>query len=311
MDILELKLALKVAELNSFRQAAELMNMPTSKASRFIASLEYEHGHVLFKRTTRRIEVTEQGEVFLRHARIIVTQFERMKDEARELSKGWSGSLQMGYSAYTASDALPAIILAMTQEYPGINIRPKLSWTSRNLEDILNGHIDAAIVMGPITDRRANSLKLFENHIRLMVSSSHPLAGRKSVSFEDLRDQPFLVGKESRYKVTTEKLTTYFEAHSAAPRIAKTLDDSIAHEGLVRAGLGISLSIESEFAGKKRGLSLIDIEDLSESIPVSLVWLRKNTSPALANLIKVVQRMSETDAFDTAHNPKSTFGQDS
>lgn len=297
MDILALKLALKVADLKSFRQAADEMDMPTSKASRIIASLEYEHGYVLFKRTTRKIQITEQGEVFLRYARNITAQFDRMKDEAHALSIGWSGSLLLGYSAYTASDALPAILLKMTQEHPGINIRPQLSWTRRNMEDIQNGQLDAAIVMGAIENSNVKSLKLFENRIRLMVSKTHPYAARLSVSFEDLRDEPFLVGRESRYKATIEKLTSYFEAHSAAQRIAKVLDDSIAHEGLVRAGLGISLSIESEYAATKNGLALIDISDLSESIPVSLVWRPNNTSPALNTLIKMVRQMISSDTF--------------
>lgn len=297
MDIQVMKLALKVAEFKSFRQAADEMDMPTSKASRMIATLEYEHGHTLFKRTTRRMQVTEQGEVFLRYAKIITEQFDRMKYEARELSKGRSGSVLLGYSAYTALDALPAILLGMSEQYPGIDVRPKLAWTSQNHRDVQTGSLDAALVMGPMPAGNVSSIKLFDNRVGLMVSAKHPLARKQVASFRDLKDECFLVGRESRYRVTIEKLNTYFAKHSATPKIGKHLDDSIALEGLVRAGLGIALSIESVSAARKSGLALLDIADLTETIPVSMIWLDKMPSPALATLIKMVRNMTASGSF--------------
>ena len=79
MRIEEAKIALKVANCKSFSLAAEQLGLVNSKVTRVITNLEEEYGHAIFSRTTRKMEVTPYGEVFLRHAQRMVSQDDNLR----------------------------------------------------------------------------------------------------------------------------------------------------------------------------------------------------------------------------------------
>ncbi|MDE7194471.1 MAG: LysR family transcriptional regulator, partial [Oscillospiraceae bacterium] len=80
MNILHLKYAVEVEKTRSISKAAENLYMGQPNLSRAIKELEESLGITVFKRTTKGISITPDGEEFLRRARRIVSQVEEMED---------------------------------------------------------------------------------------------------------------------------------------------------------------------------------------------------------------------------------------
>ena len=116
----QIKAFLAVAETLSFSKAAERIFRTQSAVSIQIARLEEMVGHSLFHRTTKRIELTEAGAVFLRCAAGIQGLLEETEQELIDLKKMEQGRLRICTSDTPACYRLPKLI----QAYQKMNISP-------------------------------------------------------------------------------------------------------------------------------------------------------------------------------------------
>ncbi len=132
----------------SFAQAARALNLTQSTVSMQVAALEEAMGVTVFDRRHRPPKLTKAGEVVLKHARVIVAQFDEMKDAITDV-RSYRGKLRLGVIPTALTNLLPAALFIMRQQHPSLVVNV-LSELSGDLVDMVaRREIDAALMHCP------------------------------------------------------------------------------------------------------------------------------------------------------------------
>jgi DNA-binding transcriptional LysR family regulator len=144
-------LFVEVVKARSFRRAAEAMGIPNSTLSRRISVLEKAIGLRLLHRTTRKIELTEAGQLYFERSKRIVEEARLAHEQLGEMLEKPSGVLRVSLPVDFATIYLAPLIAEFAARYPGISF--DLDLTQRRV-DLVTEPIDVAIRMGELADSR-------------------------------------------------------------------------------------------------------------------------------------------------------------
>lgn len=162
-DANDLLIFARVAEAGSFSRAAEQLGLPKSTVSRRIGVLEERLGERLLLRTTRRLQITEFGEVLLDHARQVASEVDAVAALADSRQAQPSGRLRVSMPSDFANLLLVDMLAAFVALHPAIRLQLDLS--PRRV-DLLGEQFDLAIRMGDLPDDgllAARKLAVFAN----------------------------------------------------------------------------------------------------------------------------------------------------
>ncbi|MFG1328816.1 LysR family transcriptional regulator [Xanthobacter autotrophicus] len=150
MELLnDMALFVEVVKARSFRRAAETIGMPNSTLSRRIGLLEKAIGLRLLHRTTRKIELTEAGQIYFERCKRIVDEARLAHEQLGEILAQPSGVLRVSLPVDFATTFLAPQIAEFSRRYPGISFEFDL--TPRRV-DLVTEPFDVAIRMGEQPD---------------------------------------------------------------------------------------------------------------------------------------------------------------
>ena len=145
----DMALFVEVVKARSFRRAADAIGMPNSTLSRRISALEKAIGLRLLHRTTRKIELTEAGQLYFQRSKRIVDEARLAHEQLGEMLAQPSGLLRVSLPVDFATIYLAPLIAEFAQRYPGISFEFDL--TPRRV-DMVAEPFDVAIRMGELAD---------------------------------------------------------------------------------------------------------------------------------------------------------------
>ncbi|MDR6607207.1 DNA-binding transcriptional LysR family regulator [Pseudomonas synxantha] len=160
-------LFVEVVKAHSFRKAAEAMAMPNSTLSRRISGLEKAIGLRLLNRTTRKIELTEAGQLYFDRCKRIVDEARLAHEQLGEMLAHPSGLLRASLPVDFANIYLAPLIAEFARRYPGISFEFDL--TPRQV-DLVSEPVDVVIRMGEPADSNLIARKLASLSRRLYAS---------------------------------------------------------------------------------------------------------------------------------------------
>lgn len=145
----ELALFVMVVDAQSFNKAAQLADISTPALSKKISKFEKELGVQLLHRTTRRLTLTEAGQVLYQHARGINRQVNEALSAVSNFSSDLSGSIKMTVPTISGELLLAEIIAEFCQLHPGLKIDLRLE---NEFVDLVKEGLDLAIRTGVLDD---------------------------------------------------------------------------------------------------------------------------------------------------------------
>ena len=279
MEIKQVQYFLEVFTTGSFSAAADELYTTQSSISKQMIALEKELGFSLFDRSKRKIVLTPAGEVFLKHAQTLNSDYQSMLAEL---------------SGYKTTPFLSILAIPVIAQY-GITTHlalfrtahPKLSFAldEREASSILpalnNRQYDLAFVRDYTLDGETYaSLKIARDKLLVVVSESHRYAGRESISLAELADENFIMFDKGT--IVHELTVDACRQAGFEPRIfyASLRVESIL--GLVVSNSGIALMMEKIFSHHHpQDVVSIPLQETIESNLV-LAWLKNKqlTQPA-------------------------------
>lgn len=228
----------KIAEVNSFTRAAELLNTTQPSLTRRIKKLEVRLGAQLFERSTRKVVLTAVGRKFLPDARNLLDQFNNSILNIKEMASQQSGMLTIACLPTAAFYFLPVVIRHYNQQYPNIRLRILEHSAYDCLEAVLNGNADFGLNMINVTNANVEFTPLVNEPFVLACRRDHPLAQQSLVMWEDLADYPLIgVRRSSGNRVLIEQA---LQGLSWKPNWFYEVRHLSTSLGLVEAGLGIA-----------------------------------------------------------------------
>src|SRR5437764_5706215 len=122
VELRHLRYFVAVAEVLSFRRAAEQLHMAQPPLSAQIKHLEAELKVKLLQRTTRSVALTPAGRVFLEEARSVLAAAAQAGQRAHDAQRGLAGTLRLGIIAPATGGWLAGILRRFRQAYPGVQL---------------------------------------------------------------------------------------------------------------------------------------------------------------------------------------------
>lgn len=195
MEMHQLRYVVAVARTRNFSRAAEQCHVAQPSLSQQIQKLEDELGQRLFDRMKRETKLTPHGEVFLRRAVKILEEADAARREAGDAQHLHSGTLAIGVLPTIAPYLLPNALAAFAKKFPGVEVVVHEDTTAQLLQQVLSYEIDLALASQPIVDERLAVRELFREELKLALPRNHPLARKRSLRIDDLKNEPLIVMK--------------------------------------------------------------------------------------------------------------------
>src|SRR5262247_1020362 len=238
MGLRELRAAVAVAELGSFRRAAAALGYTQSALSHQVSSLEAALGWSLFHRPGGRgqVRLTAAGQAVCRRARRALGEVEAMAADAEEAERGRSVRLRVGVSQTAAAEIMPPALRAFRDEYPGVEVVLSGIDDSSGADALRRGRLDLAFINNPEPDDLIEAVPVLEDSWVILTRRDSAIAELRRPGF-DVLDGVDLVAWTHRWQGQRE-LEQAWARRGIAPRIVYRTDDNLALQRLVAAGLG-------------------------------------------------------------------------
>ena len=217
MEIQQLHYFITASRVLHFTKAAELCFVTQSALSQQIKKLEEELGMSLFLRSAKKIQLTEAGTVFLKHAKQILNDVQSGQQPIDDLNAMIGGELRIGVTYIFGVLVLP-VVQTFAKKYPQLRIIVEYGATEPLEQKLLNNELDLVLVISANQINPAiKSIALFDSELVMAVAKSNPLAKLAKIPFRDLENIPLILpsqGFNSR-----EFLDKLFEKNNMHPII--------------------------------------------------------------------------------------------
>ncbi|WP_032393195.1 LysR family transcriptional regulator [Rhodococcoides fascians] len=239
LGIAHLRAVVALADHASFTAAATWLQVSQPNLSRTVAEAERRLGVRLFVRTTRSVDLTGDGHEVTAYARRVLLEFDDGLEQIGRFVSGDRGTVTIACLPSIAAIFLPPYIVEFRRSHPDVSVHIKDGLRDDVVASVRDGSVDFAVVAA---SGRANDL------MRTTVSADafvcalppdHALAQRKSMSWTDLADEPFIAfGPESSI-ASHVKLALDNAGVDVGPSVQAHNVAAVA--GLTAAGLGVTV----------------------------------------------------------------------
>ncbi|MFD0371378.1 LysR family transcriptional regulator [Streptomyces sp. NPDC127114] len=280
LEIRELEAFLVLAEELHFGRAGERLYVSQSRISQLLRSLEGRIGARLVERTSRRVALTPLGESFLASLRPAYETLRAAVDEARAAARGHDGVLRIGFQG-TVDDGLARAIALFGARFPRWAIEVAEIALSDPFGPVRRREVDCAAVLLPVAEEDLLVGPVFSRQPQtLAISARHPLAGRESVSAEELAGCRLIGIHDSApayWRLAQAPRETPGGLPIPAGPLVNTLQEGLS---LAAADQGAMLLCRStaDYHGRRGSLAFVPVRGLSDSL-LGLVLRRGNGTP--------------------------------
>lgn len=289
MEIRQLEYFQTTCRLNSISKAAEKLHVAQPSVSIAIQKLEEELGVQLFLRTQRQIALTAEGQIFLQRANAILAQIGDSINEMKDLRSQPKGSIKIGIPPMIGMFLFPQIFAKFRKHYPHIELTAVEGGSLTIQKLVEQNRIDIGIISQSASSPAQKTLPVTTGQIHVCLPPQHPLSKFSSISFKQLREQPFILLKEDTYhrKVVIEECKKYHYT----PQIVFSSSQIETIISLIELEIGISFL----FDGIAKRHSTIYSCPLAEPMYFQIV-LTWNPNRYLTNAAKLfIDFMSDID----------------
>jgi DNA-binding transcriptional LysR family regulator len=242
MDLRQLEIFVKVAELKSFSKAAQALRLTQPTISEHIRTLEQELGVRLLDRLGRGAEATRAGQLLLSHATRML-QLQRETLQAMDSFQGrLAGDLHVAASTIPGEYVLPALIGRFKEKFPDIVVSLLIGDTRAAVDWVIDGRAEVAVVGAKLAHRAIEYRELMPDELVVAVPVVHPWHGKKEIALADLRAEPMLLREQgSGTRAAFESALAQAGQDLSAFRVVGEMGSTQAIKQAVKAGVGVSV----------------------------------------------------------------------
>ncbi|GAA5215792.1 LysR family transcriptional regulator [Corallincola platygyrae] len=186
----DIELLLAVVDSGGFSAAADALDLQVAKVSRAVSRLEQQLNTSLLNRTTRRVELTEEGRRYVDGVRIGLQQLQRAEEELNTGDKLPQGRLRVDAASPFVLHQLVPLVQAFHQAYPDIQLELT---SNEGFIDLLENRTDVAIRVGKLSDSSLHARPMGYSKLYIVASPEY-LARRGYPSTSSQLAQHELIG---------------------------------------------------------------------------------------------------------------------
>jgi DNA-binding transcriptional LysR family regulator len=242
VELRHLRYFVAVAEECHFGRAAERLHMAQPPLSQQIRQFEGALGVELFRRTTRKVELTPAGALLLERARRILGDVEIAAVDVGRAERGELGRLAVGFTGSATYELLPRLAAALRSELPGVELELHGEMlTPAQVEALLAGTLDVGLLRPPVGSPDLAVHVIRRESLVAVLPSDHPAARRRSVRLADLAGEPFVSYPSHFRSVVHDAVEMACGKAGFSPIIVQKVSETATLVSFVAAGIGVAL----------------------------------------------------------------------
>lgn len=252
----ELQAFVAVVDSGSITAASELLGLTISATSRTLGRLEDKLQTTLLRRTTRRLELTEEGAGFLQHARAILAAVDAAEEQMAAHRMRPAGRLRVDAATPFTLHVLVPLLAGFRERYPEVQLELH---SNEGIIDLIEKRTDVAFRIGALKDSTLHARPVAASRVRVLATPAYlqrhgepatpdELAGHALLGFtqpESLNDWPLRDAAGNSLRIT--------------PAIASSSGETLRQMAL--AGLGIVCLSDFMTQGDRRSGALVPLFD--------------------------------------------------
>ncbi len=293
MDIKEYSYVLAIVDNGNISKAAQALYISQPSLSIFLKNLEDRLGTKLFDRRDGKLELTYEGERYVKYARRIVALNDDLEQELEDIQKNNLGRIRIGVMLTRATYTLPALLKGLKERHPQIEIHVVEEPQGTLEQMVASGEIDIAFINYPFKESGLEYIELAENNAVLVASKEMGLTEKAErrenfpYPYLDLKQldpaTPYVLLKSGRsLRMYADKV---FGENGITPRVLFETSLITTALSAARAGLGAAFVYDSLVL--EEGVNDLDIFSVGEDLGRRYV-LVYSAERKLSNLVKLV-----------------------
>lgn len=264
------KVFFHVATTLSFSEASKQLFISQSAVSQAIKALEKKLDQTLFIRSTKKVQLTPEGEILLRHVEPAMNLIKRGESQLVD-SASSGGQIRIGASDTICRYFLVPYLERFHKEFPNAHIKVTNETSLKCVELLETGQVDLIVINYPNSNlSNLYSVKKIAKFQDVFVANSafSELKG-KQISLKELSIYPILMLE--RHSTTSEFLHNLFQQHQLdlVPEIELSSNDLLLD--LAKIGLGIAFVPDYCVQGKEHDLFFVETEEMLPSRELAIV----------------------------------------
>jgi DNA-binding transcriptional LysR family regulator len=288
MELRHLRYFLAVAETLHFSRAAVRLHLTQPALSRQIRDLESELGVALLRRHGTETKLTLAGERFLKRTREILDLAERSVREVKEASQ----VVRLGHYGALWVDCYGPALRAFAKSFPKVSLQAVEQTPVELVESLRHGEVDIALLgpADPKLHKEFSVRRLGEFPALIAMGAANPLAKRRRIALEDLRDARWIVWDERDFPARVAPLRDAAKFAGFTPRIAGKVDSvaSLFVQLANSEAVGYVLPMTKKFP--HAGVVFAELKLPGIAFPMDLVW--KRNAEATSEVVALSQLLA-------------------
>jgi len=253
MTLHQLEVFISVATWLNVRRASEELRIAQPAISRHLRHLQEELHQKLHRKVGTGIALTAAGELFLREAKAIVSRAQNLKELFATTGKLQPVTpLNIGGGYSPSAVLLPSVLARFREAHRDVQLNLRTNNRTGIEQLIVNGQVDVAVLHNPPPNRFLAMEPYRDEFLVAFVACGHPLARRKRLAMQDLREIGFIIRKPAAGIRTGKEYLEVLRSHGFTTPIVMRCDSPDAVKMAVRRKMGVGILYKDVIAEEIR-----------------------------------------------------------
>ena len=302
MELRHLRYFIAVAEELHFGRAAEKLCIAQPPLSQQIQQLEREIGFALFARSSRRVELTPAGRIYLDEVRASMAALEKAVFNGRRVARGEVGRLAIGFVGTATFSVLPESLRGFRQLYPNVDLTLRELVSARQVQALRERRIQVGFARPAIVG--AQDIVCETVAIEPFVAAlpeAHHLAKCERIPLTALAAEEFVLFPRSPKPSYGDLLYSICEDAGFQPNVTQETAEIQTAISLVAGGMGVTLVPAVASNVNRHGVVFVPLMEPAPASELTMVYRRDDESPTLNSFLHVVRNIysRECDSQET------------
>jgi len=293
MELRHLRYFIAVAEELHFGRAAARLCIAQPPLSQQIQQLEREIGFTLFSRSSRRVELTPAGRVYLEEVRSSMGSLEKAVLNGRRVARGEVGRLAVGFVGTATFSLLPDVLRRFRNLYPEVELTLRELVSARQVQALRERRIQVGFARPAILDTPDIVCETVATESFVAaLPESHRLAQANLIPLAALAEDEFVLFPRSPKPSYGDLLFKICEEAGFHPNVTQETAEIQTAISLVAGGMGVTLVPSSASNVVRHGVVFVELIEPAPESDLTVVYRIDDDSPTLKTFLNVVRSVS-------------------
>ena len=241
MELRHLRYFITVAEELNFSKAALKLYTAQPSLSQQIKDLEEDVGVKLLNRTKRKVELTEEGAVFLEQARLTLAQADKAIAMARQVSQAKQQMLRIGFVPVAEMKIFPYVLPNLRVQNPDLKIELLSLNNTEQMKLLKKGELDLTFTRHNFNSDEIESQFVIREPLIFILPKDHPLAKYDRIPVKALNGIDFIIPSAEQSLTLHNAIIDFAKANNIEFNIVQKADNILFNINSIGIGLGCTI----------------------------------------------------------------------